>query len=203
MTDAPLPRSFFARDSATVARALVGQRLVRRFDEGVVVARITEVEAYCGPLDTASHARHGKTSRNAPIWGAPGHVYMYLCYGIHMMLNLVAGSEGSGQAILVRAAEVLEGEALVVERRSVPMATPELLAGPGRLAQGLALDLAFNFHDVCAPGALEVRAGEPVDVVVGPRVGVDYADARDRKAPLRFGLAGSRAVTKRALLKKR
>lgn len=193
-----LPRAFFARDSVVVARELIGQLLVHREAQppgARVVLRITEVEAYCGPGDTASHARHGRTSRNEPIWGAPGRVYMYVCYGIHRMLNLVAGAEGRGLAVLVRSAEVVEGLEVVLARRRAA-ASPALVAGPGKLAQALALDLSFNHHDVCAPGGLEVRAGPRVDVVAGPRVGIDYASPRDRRAAWRFGLAGSRAVTR-------
>ncbi|MBI1947429.1 MAG: DNA-3-methyladenine glycosylase [Deltaproteobacteria bacterium] len=192
-------RSFFAREAPVVARDLVGALLV--YDD--VVVRITEVEAYCGPTDSASHARHGRTARNAPLWGPPGHVYMYLCYGLHQMLNLVTadetGANGVGQAVLVRAGEVLEGMEVVCARRGRARATPDLLAGPGKLAQGLGLDLGFSDHDVCAPGGLEVRLVRRSDhaaaVITGPRVGIDYARATDRRAPLRFALAGSRAVT--------
>jgi DNA-3-methyladenine glycosylase len=192
-----LPRAFFARPSAIVARELIGQLLVR---DDVVVC-ITEVEAYCGPADTASHARHGRTARNEPIWGEPGRVYMYRCYGIHMMLNLVAGEEGRGLAVLVRSGDVLQGmDQVLARRRAAP--GPALIAGPGKLAEALALDLSFNAHDVCVPGGLEVRAGPRHDVVVGPRVGIDYASAKDRRAPLRFALAGSRAVTRPAALRK-
>lgn len=190
----PVPRAFFARPAPVVARELVGLLLVR--DE--VVVRITEVEAYCGPSDTASHARHGRTSRNSPIWGPPGHVYMYLCYGLHMMLNLVAGErEGEGHAILLRGAEVLAGLETVLARRQASDATPSLLAGPGKLAQGLALDLDFNHHDVCARGGLELRVDDQsgARVLAGRRVGIDFATPRDRKALRRFALAGSRAVT--------
>lgn len=194
-----LPRSFFARDSVVVARDLIGQLLVREHDAGRVVLRITETEAYCGPPDTASHARHGMTTRNAPIWGPAGHVYVYLCYGIHTLLNLVAGGRGEGIAVLIRSAEVVEGLQLVLDRRRAT-ASPALLAGPGKVAQALALDVHFNHHDVCAAGGLEAREGACSEVVVGPRIGVDYANERDRRAPLRFGLAGSAAVTKRAEL---
>lgn len=194
-----LPRSFFARPSPEVARDLVGLRLVH----DAVVVRITEVEAYCGPADSASHARHGRTARNAPIWGPPGRVYMYLCYGLHQMLNLVAGARvGEGHAILVRAGEVLAGLDIVLARRRMRAAAPALLAGPGKLAQGLGLDPAFSNHDVCAPGGLELHAGAAaVTVLVGPRVGIEFAAPVDRRAPLRFALAGSRAVTEPASLR--
>lgn len=195
-----LPRSFFARPAPAVARELVGARLV--MDE--VTVRITEVEAYCGPADSASHARHGRTARNAPIWGPPGHVYMYLCYGLHQMLNVVAGErEGEGHAILVRGGELITGLDTVLARRRARSSTPSLLAGPGKLAQGLGLDLRFSHHDLCSAGGLELhRALDPVAVMVGPRVGIDFAAPRDRSARLRFALAGSVAVTEPATLRR-
>lgn len=188
-----LPRSFYARPSPEVARALIGTHLVK--DD--VVVRITEVEAYCGPADSASHARHGRTARNAPIWGPPGHVYMYLCYGLHHMLNVVVGARpGEGHAILVRGAEVLAGLPTVLARRRAREGSPALLAGPGNVAQGLGLDLGFSHHDLCSAGGLELHAADPaVRVRAGTRVGIDFATPRDRAARLRFALGGSRAVT--------
>lgn len=196
-----LPQSFFARDVVTVARALLGQLLVRdRGTPSEVVLRITEVEAYGGPDDTASHCRSGRTARNAPMWGPPGHVYVYFCYGLHHMLNLVTGEEGEGQAVLVRSCEPVSGIEIVRARRG-GLEGPTLLAGPGKVAAALALDRSFSGLPVFAPGALEAHAGPPVrDVLVGPRVGVDYARPRDRDAKLRFAIDGSRAVTARGLL---
>lgn len=203
----PLPRSFFARPAPLVARELVGQLLWH----GEVLVRISEVEAYCGPADSACHARHGRTARNAALWGPPGHVYMYRCYGLHMMLNVVTGplddGDGRGQAILIRSGEVVRGLDVVLDRRGSRAPTPSLLAGPGKLAQGLGLDLGFNHHDVCARGGLEVRAPDDAlaahGVLVGARIGVDFARPRDRKAPLRFALADTRAVTAPGGLRRR
>ena len=96
-----LERPFFLRPCAEVARDLLGRHLAR----GPVVLRITEVEAYLGSGDSASHARHGRTARNAPMWEAGGLAYVYLCYGIHWMLNVGAEEEGRGSAILIRACE--------------------------------------------------------------------------------------------------
>lgn len=196
-----LGRAFFARDAQVVARELIGALLVR--DQAVV--RITEVEAYRGPADSACHARHGRTARNAALWGPPGKVYMYLCYGMHMMLNVVAGeAEGAGHAVLVRAGEVVAGHEVVQARRGGARVSPAVLTGPGKLAQGLALDLAFNHHDVCAPGGLELRRRTGLEVapavLSGPRVGIDYARPRDRRALLRFAQPGSLAVSERCAL---
>ncbi len=156
-----LPASFYKRDARVVARELVGCVLVH----GPVALRITEVEAYPAG-DTASHCRAGKTARNAPMWGPPGRAYMYLCYGIHQMLNIVTDVEGVGSAVLVRAAEIVAGEAEVVARRGWTKAVgPALLAGPGRVAQALALDASFNHHALFERGGLELHVGDKVYLV--------------------------------------
>src|SRR5664279_626887 len=148
------------------ARALLGALLVR---EGVTL-RITEVEAYGGPGDSASHARHGRTPRNAPMWGPPGRAYLYFCYGMHWMLNVVTGPEGEATAVLIRGAEVVTGLDEVLLRRKAAKATPGLCAGPGKVAQALGLERSFDGHDLLAPGGLELRPGPaPAQVLAGLR----------------------------------
>lgn len=193
-----LPQAFFARDVKVVAPELLGRWIVR--DRGTpdeVVLRISEVEAYGGPEDTASHCRMGRTERNAPMWGPPGHAYVYLCYGLHHMLNVVTGRSGQGQAVLVRACELVAGEAVVCARRgAAAVRGPALLAGPGRVGAALALDRSFSGHPLFVPGPLEIHGGDPpAAIAVGARVGVDFATRRDREARLRFAIAGSRWVT--------
>ncbi|MBI1752657.1 MAG: DNA-3-methyladenine glycosylase [Acidobacteria bacterium] len=176
------------------ARSLLGQ-LLRREE---VVLRITEVEAYDGPGDTASHARHGRTSRNAPMWGPPGRAYLYFCYGMHWMLNVTTGPEDRPSAVLVRGAEVLSGLDTVLRRRKAAKATPQLCAGPGKVAQALGLDKAFDGHDLLAPGGLELLpAGPPKHVVAGPRLGIGFASPEDQARPWRFADGDSSAVLKR------
>ncbi len=174
-----LPRSFFARDTRTVARALLGQVIVHQ-DGGVRrAARIVETEAYHGPRDRASHARFGPTARVAPMFGPPGRTYVYRVYGMHHCLNVVTGPEGFPAAVLIRAAEPLEG-------------CLHSTRGPGNLCRALgirserhsALDLAAG------PIWIEAGPGAPGRVVRTPRVGVDYAGAWSRR-PWRFLLAGS------------
>jgi DNA-3-methyladenine glycosylase len=198
-TRALLPRSFFERDVVIVARDLVGRHIVR--DD--VVLRITEVEAYRGPKDSAAHSRAGNTARTAPMFGPAGHAYVYLCYGIHWMLNLVTGGRGEGQAILVRSCDVLAGFDTVIARRKRALSV-DLVAGPGKVGQALALDATWNRHDVCSPGGLEVHAGTLAspELLVGPRVGIDFATPKDRSAPLRFALAGCKAITVPATLRR-
>ena len=182
---------------ATAARSLLGQLLVR----GDVTLRITEVEAYGGPADSASHARHGRTTRNAPMWGPPGRAYLYFCYGMHWMLNVVTGPEGEALAVLIRSAEVLTGLDTVLRRRKATQATPTLCAGPGKVAQALGLDRTFDGHDLLAPGGLELRDGpSPERIVAGPRLGIGFATAEDQARPWRFADGDSRAVLQRKAL---
>ena len=178
-----IPRRRYLRAVDQVAGGLLGALLCR---DGVIL-RITEVEAYGGPEDSASHGRHGRTPRNAPMWEEGGRVYMYLCYGLHRMLNIVTGAQGHCGAILVRACEPVAGLDTVLARRRMPRVAPPLLAGPGRVAQALGLDLGFSGHALFEAGGLELRAGRrPERVLAGPRIGVDFAVPADRARPWRF-----------------
>jgi DNA-3-methyladenine glycosylase len=191
-----LPRSFFARDVLEVAPDLLGRHLRL----GDVVLRITEVEAYRWPGDTACHARSGRTERNAPLWGPPGRAYVYLCYGLHHMLNLVTGDDGEAQAVLVRAAEPVAGLATIRRRRGGKDG-PVLLTGPGKIGQALGLDTTWSHRAVYGKDGLLVLPGDPPrDVLVGPRVGIDYAEPAHRRLPWRFAVAGSPWVTERRTL---
>src|SRR5512145_1970499 len=125
-----LPPTFYLRSVEVVARDLLGMHL----HHGEVVLRISEVEAYGGADDSASHCRFGRTARNAPMWEAGGRAYVYLCYGLHHMLNIVTGPEGVGSAVLVRACEPVAGLELLRHRRPGAKGAA-LLVGPGRVAQ--------------------------------------------------------------------
>lgn len=187
-----ISRPFFIRPCAEVARDLLGAHLVR----GSVTLRITEVEAYLGPEDTASHARFGRTARNAPMWEAGGLAYVYLCYGIHWMLNVGADEAGRGSAILIRACEPVRGLPVIKRRRSMDASGPALLAGPGKVAQALGVDGSLSGKPLFESGGLELRRGEPpTQILSGPRVGIDYAAEGDRAARLRFALPGTKWVT--------
>ncbi len=188
-----LPRDFYARDALEVAPRLLGAMLCL----GELVLRITEVEAYRWPDDTANHGRHGRTPRNDALWGPPGCTYIYLCYGIHHLLNLVTGEDGQASAVLIRACEPVRGLETVRERRG-GLSGPALLTGPGRVGQAMGLDLRWNHHPVYRRGGLEVRQGAEVkQVLSGSRVGVDYAHPEHRDAPWRFAVAGSTWVSRR------
>jgi DNA-3-methyladenine glycosylase len=176
-----LPRSFFARPSTDVAPELLGAALVRALPDGTrLAARLVEVEAY-GPDDPASHAFRGPTPRNAVMFGPPGRLYVYFTYGMHFCANVVTGREGEGSAVLLRAAEPLEGLDAMAARRGVD--APRLLcSGPGRLAQALGIARRENGADLVRGTAVQLRAGTPVPVRriarttrVGVRVGVEPA----------------------------
>jgi DNA-3-methyladenine glycosylase len=187
-----LPPGWYRRDVKAVARDLLGRWLRR--DE--VTLRITEVEAYLGPQDSACHTAAGRTARNAPMWGPGGHAYVYLCYGIHHMLNVVTG-DGDGAAVLIRSCEPVEGLEIVRARRG-GKAGPLLLTGPGKVGQALALDIGFSGHPLFEAGGLELLQGAPVRRLLrGRRVGIEYARPADARAPLRFADADSEWVSRR------
>jgi len=184
-------REELRRPALECAPWLLGKLICR----GDVVLRITEIEAYCGPADTAAHTSKGRTPRNEPMWGEPGHAYIYLCYGIHNLVNVVCADVGEGEACLVRSCEVLEGLETVTVRRGGRRG-PVLLTGPGKVGQALGLTTALSGHDLLTAGELELRDALPVrDILAGPRVGVDYASAEHREAPWRFAVAGTRWVS--------
>jgi DNA-3-methyladenine glycosylase len=169
-----IPRSFYDRPVLTVARALLGCIVVH----GDVALRLTEVEAYDGSADPASHAYRGPTARNAVMFGPPGHAYVYFTYGMHFCMNLVCGPAGTAAAVLLRAGEVVAGHDEVAVRR--PGVRPRDLArGPARLTRTLAVDRALDGADVCDPAsALQVVRGSRVraeQVRRGPRIGIAAA----------------------------
>jgi DNA-3-methyladenine glycosylase len=169
-------RAWFDRPSPQVARDLLGMRLVHSTPEGLTVARIVEVEAYQGPEDLAAHSSHGRTARNAVMFGPPGHIYVYFVYGMHHCMNVVCGPGEKPEAVLIRAAAIEEGLELAQARRgSVP--ERRLAAGPGNLAKALGIDRTLNGADLLR-GPLRLAWGEaPGEVVSRPRIGVDYAGA--------------------------
>ena len=152
-------------------------------------ATITETEAYAGEIDKASHAYGGRrTRRTEPIYQSGGRAYVYLCYGIHHLFNVVTNAEGIPHAILIRAGRPLAGEAQMLRRRAKQAADKTLLAGPGSLAKALGITTALTgtalTRDVIWIEDQEVTVTER-DIVAGPRVGIDYAE-EDAKLPYRF-----------------
>lgn len=188
-----LPRSFYARPAEAVAPELLGAVVESETPEGLVAVRLTEVEAYAGEDDPASHAWRGPTPRTAVMFGPPGHVYVYFTYGMHWCANLVCAADGVAAAVLLRAGEIVEGEALARVRRGPRPPARRLASGPANLARALGLDGAWHGDDVTrARGRLRVRGGAPApEVVAGPRVGI----TRAVDVPWRFSIAGDPHVS--------
>jgi DNA-3-methyladenine glycosylase len=167
-----VPRSFFGRPAVEVAPALLGCVLEHETADGVVAVRLTEVEAYAGAADPASHAFRGQTKRNAVMFGPPGHAYVYFTYGMHFCVNLVCLPEGTAEAVLLRAGAVIEGAELARQRRPAARTDTDLARGPARLCQALAIDRALDGADVCDPASPLRVLPAPDQVRCGPRVGV-------------------------------
>jgi DNA-3-methyladenine glycosylase len=173
-----LPRAFFARPTEQVARELLGQRLVRRYQGRRLAGLITETEAYIGQDDLACHARFGLTPRSAVMFGPPGHAYVYFTYGMHWMFNVVTEAQGFPAAVLIRAIVPQEGLAVMQALRPRPARSPARLTdGPAKLAQALAIDRRLNGHDLCARAAeLFIERAPPLPatrVRFGPRIGLN------------------------------
>lgn len=177
------PRRLLAGRVEDVAPRLLGATL----SHAGVTVRLTEVEAYAGERDPASHAYRGRTLRNAVMFGPPGHLYVYVSYGIHHACNVVCDADGTGSGALIRSGEVVDGLELAQRRRGERIQERDLARGPGRLAQALALTLANGGADVFGDGPVRlVLDAYPVPAVAtGPRVGVSAA----ADVPWRFWIA--------------
>lgn len=180
-----LPRSFYDRDTVTVAQELLGAFLVHVADAVERIGRIVEVEAYPGEQDLAAHSSKGLTPRTRVLFGPPGFAYVYLIYGIYCCLNIVAEREGNACAVLLRAVEPVKN---LTDRSS----------GPGLLCRAMGIDLRLNGHDMESDDLFVAARTDdvPLQVVARPRIGVAYSGAWASK-PLRFYLAGNPYVSRR------
>ena len=177
-----------------VAPRLLGTRLSRHAPEGTVTVEITEVEAYSGETDPASHAYRGPTDRNRVMFGEAGHLYVYFTYGMHWCANIVTGEPGQGWGLLLRAGRVVEGMDIARERRGPRVSDRNLARGPACLAQALGIDKALGGADVFAGAPMLLERGASVasaEVATGPRVGVRLA----ADVPWRFWIAGDPSVS--------
>jgi DNA-3-methyladenine glycosylase len=211
-----MPRDFFARPSVPVAPDLLGCVLEHQTEAGLVAVELTEVEAYAGASDPASHAYRGKTARNAVMFGPPGHAYVYFTYGMHFCVNLVCLGNGSASAVLLRAGRIIAGEELARARRTHSRAIVpfrDLARGPARLCQALDVDRSLDGADVCVPdsplrmrwpdagttarsAAVPARGDDPPKpprekILSGPRVGISVA----AEVPWRFWIEGEPTVS--------
>ena len=197
MQSEKLPQSFYLRDDVTiVGRDLLGKVLCTHIDGQYSAILITETEAYAGITDRASHAYGDRrTRRTEPMYGPGGTAYVYLCYGIHHLFNVVTNVSGVPHAVLVRAGEPLSGLAAMLRRRGKSHPDRSLLAGPGSLARALGITTALTGSSLLN-GPISIRDhGLKVDeasIDSGPRIGGDYA-GEDAARPYRFRLDPERA----------
>ncbi|HVX66228.1 MAG TPA: DNA-3-methyladenine glycosylase [Bryobacteraceae bacterium] len=185
-----VPREFYARPTAEVARALLGKVIVH----GRTAGRIVETEAYLGLDDLAAHASRGVTGRTRVLFGPPGYAYVYFIYGMYECLNFVADHEGRAGCVLIRALEPLAGLGVMQRRRPRAARVEDLASGPGKLTQALAITRVLYGADL-ARGPLTVRAlcnEPPFETAVTPRINVHHC----ADWPLRFIVAGSRFVSR-------
>ncbi len=180
-----LPRAFYNRDTALVARELLGHHLVHMVDGVPRIGRIVETEAYLGPHDKAAHSARGRTPRNEVMFGPPGHAYVYFIYGMYFCMNVVTQPTGHAAAVLIRA---LEPVANLTGKTT----------GPGLLCRALGIDKRLNGHDLLSDDFYIAKSPDrgKIAVVKRPRVGVDYAGAWARRH-LRFYIAGNPFVSKK------
>lgn len=188
-----LTRAELPVDTTELARFLIGKVVVRDLPEGRLAGRIVETEAYLHG-DAAAHSFIGETPRNRSLFGERGHAYVYISYGIHHMLNVVGGTPGIGTGVLLRAAEPLQGIALMQARRGLDAIT-ELARGPGKLAQAFEITLGLSDTDMTAEGPLWLgRIDRPAgEIGVSVRIGI----TKEADRPLRFYERGSKFVSGR------
>ena len=180
-------RSWYDRPSLEVAPELLGMELIHDTPDGRIAGRLVEVEAYQGPEDLAAHSARGRTPRNRVMFGAPGHLYVYLIYGLHLCANVVCGPGAKPEAVLLRAAEITAGHELAHQRRGdVP--DVRLAAGPGNLGAAFGLERSMDGADLLAGSIRLAQGARPAGIERTPRIGVDYAGEWAAR-PMRFSIA--------------
>ena len=185
-----LPRAFYERPTVDVARDLLGKWIVHRETAG----KIVEVEAYLGEGDLAAHSAAGLTPRTRVIFGPPGHAYVYLSYGMHECLNIVAEPPGAAGCVLIRALEPVAGLDVMRARRPAARSDRELTSGPGKLTQALGITRAHYGADLTKGDLVvcEPLRSALVKIDVSPRIGITKA----AELPLRFTIRGNPFVSR-------
>jgi DNA-3-methyladenine glycosylase len=193
-----LDRSWFDRPALDVAHDLLDLRLVHHGADGTVGGRIVEVEAYAGPEDLAAHSAGGRrTARTEVMFGPPGHLYVYLVYGLHHCLNVVAGPGLKPEAVLIRSLIIDEGIDVARARRGGRVADVRLASGPGNVGAALGVDRRLSGADLLGgPVRLEPDRSVVGAVRAGPRIGVGYAGAWAAE-PMRLWIEGDPHVSRR------
>ena len=190
-------------DPVAIARALLGVEIITRIDGVETGGMITETEAYRAPDDRASHAYgNRRTARTAPFFRVAGTAYVYLCYGIHELFNVITGPEGVPHAVLIRAVAPTRGVETIQERRVMKTLRAQLTSGPGVVSRALGITRAHNGLDLLDPTgpvhlAVTGRRFPPSEVVATPRIGIDGAGPEWAAKPWRFYVKSSPYVSRR------
>ena len=158
--------NFFTQNGYELAQQLIGKYICRNINGEISKWQITETECYLGAEDTACHAYKGRTKRTDIMWSQGGVCYVYLCYGIHNMLNFISGPEGSPQGVLIRGVKGFDG--------------------PGKLTRALQIDRSFNGENLLTSDRIWIEEGTDIPFRATARIGIDYAQEKDRKALWRF-----------------
>jgi DNA-3-methyladenine glycosylase len=195
-----LPLSFYHRKEVLeISQALLGKFLVTKIDSCVTAGMIVEVEAYHGAEDRASHAYNFRyTARTQTMYLAGGVAYVYLCYGLHHLFNVVKAPQGIPHAVLIRAIEPVEGVNYMLKRRKLSKVHYKLTAGPGVLTQAMGITLALNGYSLGKPPVWIEDRGVKIaakDIRHSPRIGIDYAKEH-KELPWRFTLKDNPWVSK-------
>jgi len=199
VTKKRLTRSFFLNpDVVELAQSLLGKVICTYIDGFYCEAMITETEAYSGKNDKACHAHMGRhTKRTAIMYEEGGHAYIYLCYGIHHLFNIVTSVKGKADAVLIRSVEPLLGADVMLKRRNFKTGSPKVYSGPGRLTQALGIDKSLNGVDLVNSDSIYLIDNDQYveDIVSTTRIGIDYAE-EDALLPWRFYFSGNKYVSK-------
>ncbi|WP_420386878.1 DNA-3-methyladenine glycosylase [Roseivirga sp.] len=196
-----LPESFYQRQNVVqIAKELLGKTIHTMVDHLHTSAMITEVEAYSGTNDKACHANNGvRTNRTEVMYAKGGHAYVYLCYGIHHLFNVVTNVEDVADAVLIRAVQPLEGVDTMLSRRNRTKVEKTLSSGPGTLSQALGIKTNVHYGEWLLGNRVWIEEGETIqeqDMITSTRIGVDYAE-EDALKPWRFYIRDSSWISKK------
>jgi len=198
-----LPRSFYRQEDVVQAsRNLIGKVICTHIENRFTSGMITETEAYCGRNDKACHANDGlRTRRTEVMYGPPGHAYVYLCYGIHHLFNIVTNREGLADAVLIRSIQPADGEPFILSRRDRETLKPDVSNGPGKLTQALGITTTEDGIDLLGNRIWIEDRGHSIpeiQIVASTRIGIDYAGSHAKRR-WRFYLQNSPWVSRKQI----
>lgn len=194
-----LSKSFYEQaDVVHIARSLLGKKICTCIEGQLTEGIITETEAYCGKNDKACHAFKKRTKRTEVMYGDAGHAYVYLCYGIHHLFNIVTNKPGIADAILIRAIQPVSGIETMCKRRGDKVMKPPVTSGPGKMTQALGISLRQNKVNLLGSTIWveDFQTIKPTEIVTSRRIGVEYAE-EDALKPWRFYVKNNPWISKK------